>query len=129
MTARLKYVKRPSQSVAAVQLALETKGFTYKKWGAIQRCKARDWIVDNDGDIYTVDRVSFRRTYRRVGTGKYLKTTPVWAEVAAAAGRVKTKEGSTAYKRGDYLVFNQKNGADGYAMSAKSFKRMYMRAK
>jgi hypothetical protein len=129
MTGRLKYVKRPSQSVTAVQLALQTKGFTYKKWGAVQRCKARDWIVDNDGDTYTVDRESFRRTYRRVGPGMYLKKTPVWAEVAAAAGRVKTKEGSTAYKRGDFIVYNQKNGADGYAVSAKNFKRMYRRAK
>ena len=129
MTGRLKYVKRPSQSVTAVQLALQTKGFTYKKWGAVQRCKARDWIVDNDGDTYTVDRESFRRTYRKVSPGVYLKTTPVWAEVATGAGRVKTKEGSTGYKRGDYLVFNQKNGADSYAMSPKDFKRMYKRAK
>ena len=129
MTRRLKYVKRPNQAVAAVQLAVDTKGFTYKKWGAVQRCKARDWIVDNDGDVYTVDRVSFRRTYRQVGPGVYVKKTPVWAEQAAAGGRVKTKEGSTGYKRGDYLVFNQKNGADGYAVSAKKFKRMYVRAK
>jgi len=129
MTRRLKYVKRPSQAVAAVQLAVETKGFTYKKWGSVQRCKARDWIVDNEGDVYTVDRVSFRRTYRQIGPGAYVKITPVWAEKADAAGRVKTKEGSTGYKRGDYLVFNQKNGADGYAVSAKKFKRMYVRAK
>jgi hypothetical protein len=128
MIRRLKYVKRPSQAVAAVQLAVDTKGFTYKKWGSVQRCKARDWIVDNDGDVYTVDRVSFRRTYRQIGPGVYVKKTPVWAEVAAATGRVKTKEGSTGYKRGDYLVFNHKNGADGYAVSAKKFKRMYVRA-
>ena len=129
MTRRIKYVKRPSQAVAAVQLALDTKGFTYKKWGSVQRCKARDWIVDNDGDVYTVNRVSFRRTYRQVRPGAYVKITPVWAEKADAAGRIKTKEGSTGYKRGDYLVFNQKNGADGYAVSAQKFKRMYVRAK
>ena len=129
MIRRLKYVKRRSQAVAAVQLKVDTKGFTYKKWGSVQRCKARDWIVDNEGDVYTVNRVSFRRTYRQVGPGMYLKKTAVWAEVAAAAGRIKTKEGFTGYKRGDYLVFNQKNGADGYAVSAKKFKRMYGRAK
>jgi hypothetical protein len=56
MTRRLKYVKRPSQAVAAVQLAVDTKGFTYKKWGSVQRCRARDWIVDNEGDVYTVNR-------------------------------------------------------------------------
>ena len=129
MAGRLKYVRRPNQPVAAVQLALPTRGFTYKKWGAVQRCKARDWIVDNDGDVYTVDRQSFRRTYRRVSAGLYVKKTPVWAEVAAATGRVKTKEGSTGYKRGDYLVSNQKNGADAYAVPAKTFKRLYVRAR
>ena len=129
MAQRLKYVKRPNQAVAAVQLAVDTKGFTYRKWGAVQRCKARDWIVDNDGDVYTVDRRSFRRTYRRVRRGVYLKKTPVWAEVATAAGRVKTKEGVTLYKRGDYIVFNKKNGTDGYAVPVKKFKRMYVRAR
>lgn len=129
MAHRLKYVKRPNQAVAAVQLAVQTKGFTYKKWGAVQRCKARDWIVDNDGDVYTVNRESFRRTYRQVSPGLYLKKAPVWAEVAAKAGRIKTKEGSTGFKRGDYLVFNQRNGADGYAVPARKFKRMYTRAK
>lgn len=129
MAHRLKYVKRPNQSVAAVQLKIATKGFSYKKWGAVQRCKARDWIVDNDGDVYTVDRESFRRTYRRIRPGVYLKKTPVWAEIAVVAGRIKTKEGSSGYRRGDYLVFNHKNGADGYAVSAKKFKQMYARAK
>ena len=109
MTRRLKYVKRPSQTVAAVQLDLDTKGFTYRKWGSLQRCKARDWIVDNEGDVYTVDRLSFGRTYRQVRPGAYVKITPVWAEKADEAGRVKTKEGSTGYRRGDYLVFNEKN--------------------
>ena len=129
MTGRLKSVKRPNQAVVAVQLAVTTKGFTYRKWGGTQRCKSHDWVVDNDGDIYTVDRVSFRRTYRQIGPGRYVKKTPVWAEVAVAPGRVATKEGSTGYKRGDYVVFNQKNGGDGYAVSAKKFKRMYVRAK
>ena len=128
MPARLKYVKRPTQTVVAVQLALETKGFVYKKWGAIQRCKPGDWIVDNDGDVYTVDRSTFRRTYRKVRSGAYRKTTPVWAEVAAAAGSVTTKEGTTNYRRGYYLVFNEKNGGDGYAVSAKDFNAMYKRA-
>ena len=128
MPDRLKYVKRPTQTVVAVQLALETKGFIYRKWGAVQRCKPGDWIVDNDGDVYTVDRSTFKRTYRKVRTGSYRKTTPVWAEVAAVAGSVKTKEGMTHYRRGYYLVFNEKHGGDAYAVSAKDFKAMYKRA-
>ena len=128
MPGRLKYVKRPTQTVVAVQLALETKGFIYRKWGAVQRCKPGDWIVDNDGDVYTVDRSTFKRTYRKVRTGSYRKTTPVWAEIAAVAGSVKTKEGRTHYRRGYYLVFNEKHGGDAYAVSAKDFKAMYKRA-
>lgn len=50
--------------VVAVPLELETDGFTYEKWGSVQRCKAGDWVVNNGGDIYTVDRQTFERTYR-----------------------------------------------------------------
>ncbi len=79
--------------MVAVELDLDTDGFSYRKWGAQQRCKRGDWLVDNGGDIYTVDRDVFANTYRNVGAGKYVKTTPVWAEVAAQAGSVVTKEG------------------------------------
>ena len=64
MSARHKYVKRDTEFVLAVQLDLETAGFTYEKWGGTQTCKAGDWIVNNAGDTYTVDRDSFARTYR-----------------------------------------------------------------
>jgi hypothetical protein len=122
---RRKYVKRADQAVTAVQLALETSGFTYQKWGATQSCKAGDWIVNNGGDVYTVDRESFARTYRELGAGAYLKTTPVWAEVAGEAGSVPTKEGQTHYAAGDYLVFNEESGGDAYAVSARKFDAMY----
>ena len=45
MSERQKYVKGPDQKVHAVQLDLETDGFTYRKWGAEQRCKRGDWLV------------------------------------------------------------------------------------
>lgn len=125
MSQRLKYRKRSDQTVIAVQLALETEGFTYEKWGATQTCKAGDWIVDNGGDIYTIDRDSFDRTYREVGKGTYVKTTPIWAEVAAEPGRVRTKEGFTHYRAGDYLVFNDEHGGDAYAIAADRFNAMY----
>jgi hypothetical protein len=95
------------------------------KWGADQKCKAGDWIVNNDGDIYTVDRETFERTYRQVGAGTYVKSTPVWAEVAQEAGSVRTKEGETHYRAGDYLVFNEQQGGDAYAVSADKFQAMY----
>jgi hypothetical protein len=125
MSERRKYKKRPDQTVHAVRLDLETDGFTYRKWGADQRCKRGDWLVDNDGDVYTVDADSFARTYRHVGDAAYVKTTPVWAERADAAGDVTTKEGATHYERGDYLVFNQEDGGDAYAVAKADFERMY----
>lgn len=128
MSRRLKYVKRSDQSVVAVQLALDTPGFSYQKWGATQNCQAGDWIVDNHGDVYTVNRDSFASTYRQVAPGSYVKTTPVWAEVAADAGAVRTKEGTTHYRAGDYLVFNEESGGDPYAVSADKFAEMYERA-
>jgi hypothetical protein len=125
MPARVRYVKRAERGVVAVQLALDTAGFTYRKWGGIQTSKAGDWIVNNEGDIYTVDRATFERTYRQVEKGVYVKITPVWAEVAREAGSVQTKEGVTHYQAGDYLVFNEEQGGDAYAVSADKFEAMY----
>jgi len=110
MSARRKYVKRATQFVVAVQLDLDTDGFTYRKWGGTQACKPGDWLVSNDGDTYTVDRETFARTYQPTGPGTYVKITPVWAEVARAAGEIRTKEGSTRYGVGDYLVYNEPDG-------------------
>jgi hypothetical protein len=122
---RDRFVRRPDRPVAAVQLALETDGLVYRKWGGEQRAKAGDWIVDNDGDVYSVDADSFAKTYRRTGPGAYVKTTPVWAEKADRAGRVTTKEGATDYQAGDYIVSNDADGTDGYAMSAEKFESLY----
>ena len=125
MQARRKYVKRAGRAVVAVQLALDTDGFTYRKWGGVQTCKAGDWIVDNEGDVYTVDRGTFERTYRRTGAGTYVKATAVWAEAAREAGSVRTKEGETHYQAGDYLVSNEEQGGDDYAVTAEKFEAMY----
>lgn len=111
--------------MVAVRLALDTDGLVYRKWGGEQRAKAGDWIVDNDGDVYSVDADIFARTYRKTGAGSYVKTTPVWAERATQAGNVKTKEGVTHYDAGDYIVSNNRDGSDEYAVSAKKFEQMY----
>ena len=125
MTDRAKYRKRADRQVTAVQLALETDGFSYRKWGGWQRCRAGDWLVENDGDVYTVNRESFAATYRQVQPGRYIKVAPVWAARAVAAGRIDTKEGATAYQAGDYLVSNEEIGTDAYAMTAETFESMY----
>jgi len=120
-----KYRKRENQFVVAVQLELETDGFRYNKWGAVQQCHRGDWLVNNGGDVYTINEDSFASTYREVKPGQYVKTTPVWAYVAVDAGKVQTKEGTTEYKRGDYWVANNPDGSDAYAVSKDKFEEMY----
>lgn len=125
MDQRRQYRKKANQSVVAVRLDLDTPGLTYYKWGSKQHAKRGDWLVDNQGEIYTVEAKTFARTYKKIRPGTYLKTTAVWAEVAHQAGSINTKEGESRYKRGDYLVYNRRNGRDGYCMSAAKFKAMY----
>jgi hypothetical protein len=125
MGERQRYRRRPGQPILAVQLKLDTEGFRYQKWGEEQHCKANDWLVDNNGDVYTVDADSFARTYTATGQGRYVKTGKVWAEQAAEAGRVATKEGGTNYGSGDWLVSNEEDGSDAYAVSAKKFEESY----
>ena len=125
MGPRRRYRKKADQYVVAVQLELETEGFTYRKWGAEQRGRQGDWLVNNNGDIYTVDREVFAATYRQLRPGHFIKTTPIWAEVATAPGVVKTKEGASHYDAGDYLVANNEDGTDAYCISAEKFESMY----
>ena len=125
MGERQRYRRRPGQPVVAVQIKLDTEGFKYTKWGEVQNCKANDWLVDNNGEVYTVDADSFARTYISEGQGTYVKTGKIWAEQAAEAGRVATKEGGTNYESGDWLVSNEEDGSDAYAVSAKKFEELY----
>jgi hypothetical protein len=53
--------------------------------------------------------------------------TAVWAQVATCAGVVRTKEGNTHYEPGDYLVYNEPDGGDAYAVSRAIFEHMYER--
>ena len=73
MSEHQKLVKRPDQAVHARRLDLDTDGFTYRKWGGQQRCKAGDWIVSSDGDTYTLDAKTFARNYRHLKDGAYLQ--------------------------------------------------------
>jgi hypothetical protein len=122
-----RYTRRRDRPVVAVRIALDTDGLAYRKWGAEQRAKPGDWIVDNNGDVYTVDAEVFGRTYRQTGPGTYIKTAVVWAEPATDAGSVATKEGRTHYEPGDYIVSNSADGSDRYAMDAETFNSLYER--
>jgi hypothetical protein len=120
-----RYRRRPGAEITAIQIDLDTDGFSYRKWGATQACKRGDWLVDNGGDIYTVDQEVFASTYRAVGPGRYAKATAVWAEVAKAPGVIETKEGATHYQAGDYLVYNAPERGDGYAVKPEKFRELY----
>lgn len=122
---RKRYRKRADKFVTAVQLALDFDGFAYRKWGGEQTCKSGDWLVDNNGEVYTVDKDSFAKTYRQTSPGVFIKTTPIWATVATEAGAVTTKEGQSHYQPGDYLVSNNEDGSDAYRITAEKFKSMY----
>jgi len=125
---RRRFRKRADRTVVAVQLRLETEGFTYEKWGGTQRCRPGDWLVLNGDDTYTVSEESFARTYALADPdvpGIYRKTTVVWAERAPTPGVVATREGTTAYDAGDYLVSNHEDGSDEYAVSRATFEASY----
>jgi hypothetical protein len=122
---RRRYRSRPDRFVVAVQLKLDTEGFAYRKWDHDQRCKPGDWLVDNDGDVYTVDADSFARTYREQRRGHYVKTARVWAEQATGDGSIATREGRTGYSKGDWLVSNNEDGSDAYAIGAQKFAQSY----
>jgi hypothetical protein len=119
------YRKKDSAVIMAVQLNLDTPGFIYEKWGGEQRCKSGDWLVDNQGDCYTIDQQTFADTYTPLSPGVYQKTQAVWAEVASKAGTVTTKEGSTDFKAGDYIVYNNADGSDAYAINKVTLEETY----
>ena len=122
---RQRYRRKPDQAVTAVQLALEFDGLDYRKWSHDQHARAGDWLVDNGGDVYTIEAESFAKTYRPVSPGRWVKSTPVWAERATQAGSVATKEGRSGYQAGDWLVSNNADGSDAYAIGAAKFEKLY----
>ncbi len=124
---RQAYRKKPDRFVIAVQLNMEMDGFTYEKWGSTQHCQGGDWLVNNDGDTYTITADSFAATYKQLSPGLYFKDAVVWAEVASQADRIQTNEGETHYEAGDYIVYNNDDGTDGYAVSRDKFESMYER--
>lgn len=119
------YRKKNSKAVTAVQLNLDVEGFEYRKWGGTQRCKQGDWLVDNEGEIYTVDADTFARTYALISPGRYRKTAAVWARKAREPGSIGTREGASEFAAGDYLVFNDSELQDGYAVAAGRFEELY----
>ena len=136
-----KYQKRTGQFVVAVQLNLDCAInedipiwpypltlLRYRKWGSNQEAKPGDWLVNNDGEAYTIDHDTFAKTYIPLSQDKpgcYAKVGFVWARRADRQGTVPTKEGVSAYEYGDYIVANNEDGSDSYCMGAEKFHGMY----
>jgi len=82
-------------------------------------------LVERDGQVHTVDADSFNRTYRKVGPALYEKQGTVWAAPAGAEGWIQTHEGKTHYRAGDFLVWNNADKTDGYAIEKERFESLY----
>ena len=103
------------EPVTAIQIKLETNGLVYNKWGGEQIGKQNDWLVESStGSVYTIDDESFKKTYKMESAGRYVKFASIWVTIADHDGKVKTKEGYSEYKKGEYLVANCENGDDPY---------------
>lgn len=125
MSKRIEYRKRDNFHVTAVRLDLDFDGFSYRKWNNQQQCAQGDWLLNNGGDIYTVAADYFHTHYQEISPGQFNKVGAVWAEVAPEDGTIGTLEGKTAYKTGDYLVFDRAIGGDAYAVKKSKFELMY----
>ena len=117
--------RRPDQYVIAVQLDLDTAGFTFRKWGAEQRVQARR----------LARRQRRRRLHRRRGqssraptascaaapTSRRRRCGPRRARRPAASPR--RRAARTTGRR--LLVSNDEDGSDAYAVDAAKFEAMY----
>lgn len=121
-----RYRARRDKFIVAVQIDLDTDGIRYQKWGHAQHGKAGDWLAKNGNDVYTIDKDSFAKTYAPGATpGTYVKTAKVFAVQAKEDGSVPTKEGVTNYVAGDYVVSNNEDGSDAYAIKEAKFNDLY----
>lgn len=117
------------EPVTAIQIKLDTEGLFYNKWGSNQIGKKNDWLVESaTGSVYTIDNESFEKTYKLYSKGRYIKFASIWVTIADHDGNIKTKEGYSHYKDGDYLVANNQNGEDPYTPPADVIKNNYVRA-
>ncbi|HKC44512.1 MAG TPA: hypothetical protein VKC64_11825 [Burkholderiales bacterium] len=65
-----------------------------------------------------------RRRYRKKADQFVI---PVQLDLSTDGFR--TKEGASRYRKGDYIVFDDRTGTDGYCMCALKFRAMYALAK
>ena len=113
-------------TVVAIQIPEDSKGLEYEKWGSIQFAKPGDWLVNKLGETYSIDAESFANTMKPLDrVGHYYKFSEIWGEVAVDSGVVETKEGTSQYVEGDYLVSNNEDFTDKYCISKEKFEKLY----
>jgi hypothetical protein len=117
---------RKAIPVTAIQIDFDKVSFTYHKWGSDQKATSGDWIVNTNGDIFTVPREIFARSYKMIGHGQYLQTGDVWVRHTIEPGFLKTNNGKVNYKAGDYLVFNDPEGNHGIVVKPNIFTEFYL---
>ena len=124
-----KYYPKAHNTVKAMPINLPNVEVNYEKWGGAQQANQGDWLVNRGDEFYTVEQSSFNDTYRCIEGNTYLKIAPVWAEIAKENGKIKTKEGESHFSAGDYLVYNDQNKKDGYAIKNTLFNDLYSEEK
>ncbi len=120
-----RYIKKNTVTAVQINLDLKDKILQYQKWGGLQTAKIGDWLVDNNGEVYTCDSKVFDNTYEMVSPGVYRKTVMITAELAVKSGSVNTIEGTSSYGKGDFIITNP--GGDQYPVDREKFFEMYER--
>ena len=90
---RQRYRRKADQLVTAICLALDFDGLDFRKWGDSQHADPGDWLVDNNGDVHTVDADTFTRTYQQVSPGRWIKVSDHRRRQCDHAGRAHTLPG------------------------------------
>ncbi|MGQ7787939.1 PGDYG domain-containing protein [Nesterenkonia sp. K-15-9-6] len=91
--------------------------------GAVMEAKPGDWIVDDDGQQWSVDAEVFAETYEAVSEGRYRKTGEVRARQIAQPTSLETLEGSDQLDAGDWVVQNA--SGECWGVSDARFRRRY----
>lgn len=98
---------RPTAVVRATRLASPRVWRTAR--GSALSAAAGDWLVTDGAEEWTVAPDIFRRTYRRLADGRFVKQEPVRAARLDRSAEVPTLEGVARAEAGDWVLC----GVDG----------------
>lgn len=128
MSAYRRYKRKGNEVVIAIQLDLDTEGFSYQKQGAERRCNAQDWLLSDRSGTYAVDDSTFARAFEEIGVGQYTMVGIVRAKVSDSAGHIRVGQRKVPHEPGDYLVWDESTQSIGYAVPKDWFEASYVLA-